>query len=82
MLQPNHPRHDRIRDKLDGLMLDVAERRVLQVGDLVRRDAKPTAYVRHLKLARLKELGIVGGNADALPLHALLKDERVQDSLA
>ena len=59
-------------------MLDVAERGRFHVLDLVQWHTKPTGYFRHLKLAGFEELGVIRWYPNALPRHALLKDERVQ----
>ena len=60
--------------EVDGLMLNVTERGVLQITDHVRWNTIDAADFLHLKFSRFEKLCLVVGHADSGERHTLFED--------
>ena len=71
------PRRHGVHDELQALLLDVGERRTVEVRDHVRRHPKQASDVRDLELAQLQELGVLVRDTHLMELHAVFQHQHL-----
>lgn len=79
LLPAREPRHQRVDDVFEALVLDVGEGRLLQIADLVRGDAVDGRDLAALVLPRFQELGVFGAHPHLRPLHSLFQERQPVD---
>jgi hypothetical protein len=75
LLRPSdQPRPESDRKELDTLLFDIAESRVRQIAEQMRRYVKPSCDFNYLKYPRFEELSVFRRYTDGQILHPLFED--------